>query len=234
MSSVRRVNPRTKRWREALAELSGPRIYSDSVTISEERPLFNGYPYSGQSVIKFDFSYRYETRDGDSSERPMSVLLRPESGLLILNPNGRSDLSNEVMKRLRSALAADLSILPNLSITNAGIWNFVTSNRWYSITVEYDDSEYNFESTQDWAEFKQQHGHGLEGQIPIRRAEVQIEYEDQEGNSCKVSTTYSDGRLTVPEGESVSPLQRLETHPQFDQDAIAVLQRFEIDAIYPN
>lgn len=231
MSSVRRVNPRTKRWREALAELSGPRIYTDSVTISEERPFFSGYPYSGQSVIKFDFRYVYESRDG-SSERLMGGLLRPESGLLIINPNGRSDLSNEVLKHLRSALAKDISILPNLSITNTGIWNFVTSNRWYSITVKYDGSVYSFDSTLDWEEFKQQQGSDLEGQIPIKRAEVQIEYENQEGTLRRVSTTYSDGRLTVPEGESVSPLQRIESYPTFDQDAIAVLQRFEIDAIY--
>ncbi|WP_206750751.1 hypothetical protein, partial [Halorubrum sp. SP3] len=110
MSSVRRVNPRTKRWREALAELSGPRIYHNKVTDSEEKPLFSRYPYSGQSVIKFDFDYRYEAKSGDSLEHPMSVLMRLDSGLLILHPNGRSDLSNEVLKHLRSALATDISI----------------------------------------------------------------------------------------------------------------------------
>jgi hypothetical protein len=188
MSAIRRANPKSRVWKTAIANIESDKIQDIEVTPASTEALFADYPYDGQEILQAEFKYLLDTPDGEEpTALDMSFYYRSESSLWILDPGRRDTLTEEVVRQLKIDLMDNLSILPGVSVSKQGMWNFIGSARDIRDIIVRND----FESV-SWDEIEGMSKEDVFGDKIVMRAELVFEFAGE-----TIDVIYYDNNLSV-------------------------------------
>ena len=188
MSAIRRANPESKIWRDHLSELSSDRIGQTSVSSTTAQGLFPEYPYSDQEVLTVEFVYLLDRpRSNESTPIDMRFYYRTQSDLWILDPGPRDNLADEVVQELKIILGDYLSILPGISVSKRGLWNFIESaSVVHEVIVRHDFQDVS------WTEIEDLSVEKVVGNKLVTRADLEFEYEGE-----NIDVIFSNDNLSI-------------------------------------